>query len=80
MSEDKDNLIKAQNEVIGILFEVVKKLQTNIDLQDEGVQIIIKSKNDEELVSNKKRLDEITNTRNKNNQIISKLLKKLETE
>ena len=34
--EDKDELIKAQNEVIGILFEVIKKLQENIDLQEEG--------------------------------------------
>ena len=44
--EDKDELIKAQNEVIGILFEVIKKLQENIDLQEEGVQLIIKSKDD----------------------------------
>ena len=80
MSEDKDGLIKAQNEVIGILFEVVKRLQTNIDLQDEGVQIIIKSKDDNELDGNKKRLDEITNTRNENSEVISRLLKKLETE
>ena len=29
MIEDKDELLKAQNEVIGILFEVVKKLQEN---------------------------------------------------
>jgi len=80
MSEDKDSLIKAQNEVIGILFEVVKRLQTNIDLQDEGVQIIIKSKDDNDLDGNKKRLDEITNTRNENSEVISRLLKKLETE
>ena len=45
--EDKDELIKAQNEVIGILFEVIKKLQENIDLQEEGVQLIIKSKDDD---------------------------------
>ena len=38
--EDKDELIKAQNEVIGILFEVIKKLQENIDLQEEGVQSV----------------------------------------
>ncbi len=28
----KDELIKAQNEVIGILFEIIKRLQTNNDL------------------------------------------------
>ena len=55
--EDKDELIKAQNEVIGILFEVIKKLQENIDLQEEGVQLIIKSK-DDNLEEGKIRLDE----------------------
>ena len=79
MSENKDELIKAQNEVIGILFEVVKRMQTNIDLQDEGVGIIIKS-NEEDLESNKKRLDEISKKRNENCEVISRLLKKLDTE
>ncbi len=79
MSENKDELIKAQNEVIGILFEVVKRMQTNIDLQDEGVGIIIKS-NEEDLESNKKRLDEISKKRNENSEVISRLLKKLDTE
>ena len=63
--EEKDELIKAQNEVIGILFEVIKKLQENIDLQEEGVQLIIKSK-DDNLEENKVRLDEITKERNSN--------------
>jgi len=78
LSEDKDELIKAQNEVIGILFEVIKKLQKNIDLQDEGVQLIIKSK-DENLEENRHRLDEITKERNTNSEIISRLLKKLDS-
>ena len=77
--EDKDELIKAQNEVIGILFEVIKKLQENIDLQEEGVQLIIKSK-DDNLEENKVRLDEITKERNSNSDIISRLLKKLESD
>ena len=76
--EDKDELIKAQNEVIGILFEVIKKLQENIDLQEEGVQLIIKSK-DDNLEENKVRLDEITKERNSNSDIISRLLKKLDS-
>lgn len=80
MSEDKDGLIKAQNEVIGILFEIVKRLQTNIDLQEEGVQIIIKSKDESNLEDNKKRLNEITEQRNQNSEVISKLLKKLDTQ
>jgi hypothetical protein len=77
--EDKDELIKAQNEVIGILFEVIKKLQENIDLQEEGVQLIIKSK-DDNLEENKVRLDKITKERNSNSDIISRLLKKLESD
>ena len=76
--EDKDELIKAQNEVIGILFEVIKKLQENIDLQEEGVQLIIKSK-DNNLEENKARLDKITEERNSNSEIISRLLKKLDS-
>ena len=75
--EDKDELIKAQNEVIGILFEVIKKLQENIDLQEEGVQLIIKSK-DDNLEENKSRLDKITEERNSNSEIISRLFKKLD--
>ena len=77
--EDKDELIKAQNEVIGILFEVIKKLQENIDLQEEGVQLIIKSK-DTNLEENKSRLDKITAERNSNSEIISRLLKKLDSD
>ena len=77
--EDKDELIKAQNEVIGILFEVIKKLQENIDLQEEGVHLIIKSK-DNNLEENKSRLDKITEERNSNSEIISRLLKKLDSD
>ena len=78
LSEDNNDLVSAQNEVIGILFEVIKKLQKNIDLQDEGVQIIIKSK-DDNLEDNRTRLNEITMERNKNIEIISRLLKKLDS-
>jgi len=78
LSEDNNDLVTAQNEVIGILFEVIKKLQKNIDLQDEGVQLIIKSK-DENLEENRHRLDEITKERNTNSEIISRLLKKLDS-
>ena len=41
MSEtSKDELIEAQKQVIGILFEVVKRLQSNNDLDEEYFQII----------------------------------------
>ena len=79
MSENKDELIKAQNEVIGILFEVIKKLQANIDLQDEGVNLIIKSK-DDNLDENRIRLERITEERNSNSEIVSRLLKKLDSD
>jgi|TARA_B110000014_G_scaffold118240_1_gene81155 hypothetical protein len=79
LSDDKDGLIKAQNEVIGILFEVIKNLQKNIDLQDEGVHLIIKSK-DDSLKENRIRLDEITEERNKNSEVVGRLLKKLDSE
>ena len=41
MSENKDELIKAQNEVIGILFEVIKKLQAKIYEKDIDREKII---------------------------------------
>jgi len=78
LSADNKDLVNAQNEVIGILFEVIKKLQKNIDLQDEGVQLIIKSK-DDNLDENRTRLNEITVERNKNSEVISRLLKKLDS-
>ena len=37
---DKDELIDAQKQVIGILFEVIKRLQENNDLDDEYFKII----------------------------------------
>jgi uncharacterized protein YwgA len=77
LAQDKDELIKAQNEVIGVLFEVIKKLQKNIDLQEEGVHLIIESKDGS--LEHKNRLDEITEERNKNSEIISRLLKKLDS-
>ena len=41
MSEaEKDELIDAQKQVIGILFEVIKRLQTNNNLDEEYFEII----------------------------------------
>lgn len=75
MSEtSKDELIAAQNEVIGILFEVIKRLQANNDLDEEYFQIIENKKR----TINKKRLDEIMHKRTENAKIVTKLLKKLE--
>jgi len=72
MSEtSKDELIAAQNEVIGILFEVIKRLQANNDLDEEYFQIIENKKRS----INKKRLDEIMHERTENAKIVTKLLK-----
>ena len=74
MSErSKDELIEAQKQVIGILFEVIKRLQENNDLDEEYFQLITKEE------KNEKRLDEILSERNENAKIVSRLLEQLET-
>ena len=76
MSEDKDELIKAQNELIGVLFEIIKRLQSNNDLDAEYFQIIGKdSRSDNENT----RLDNITKEREENAEIVSRLLKQIES-
>ncbi len=72
---DKDELIKMQKQVIGILFEVIKRLQANNDLDEEYFQIIESGRS-----SNKNtRLDEILNERKENAKIVTRLLTQLET-
>ncbi len=74
MSErSKDELIDTQKQIIGILFEVIKRLQANNDLDDEYFQII---KKDEK---NETRLNEILNERTENSKIVGRLLEQLET-
>ncbi len=74
MSErSKDELIDAQKQVIGILFEVIKRLQANNDLDDEYFQIIEKDN------KNETRLKEILNERSENLKIVGRLLEQLET-
>jgi hypothetical protein len=76
MSENNDELVKAQNELIGILFEVIKRLQSNNDLDAEYFQIISKdSRSDIE----DSRLDKITKEREENADIVSRLLKQIES-
>lgn len=75
MTDGNEDLIKAQNQVIGILFEVVKRLQANNDLDDEYFQIIAedtKSEND------KLRLGRILEERKENARIVSRLLEQFE--
>ena len=74
MSEtEKDELIDAQKQVIGILFEVIKRLQTNNDLDEEYFQLITDSS------KNKKRIDGVLEERKENSKIVGRLLEQLET-
>ncbi len=71
MSErSKDELIDAQKQVIGILFEVIKRLQANNDLDEEYFQIVSKDRNET-------RLEEIINERTENAKIVGRLLEQL---
>jgi len=77
MSErSKDELIKAQKEVIGILFEIVKRFQANNELDEEYFQLISNIKKRE---VDKKRLEDISKKREENGKIVTRLLEKLET-
>ena len=76
MSENKDELIKAQNELIGVLFEIIKRLESDNDLDTEYFQIMGKAnKTDTE----NRRLDKITKERTDNAEIVSRLLKQIES-
>ena len=76
MSESKDELIKAQNELIGILFEIIKRLQSNNELDTEYFQIIAKEKQSK---TDETRLSKISNQREENAKIVSRLLEKIES-
>ena len=76
MSENNDELIKAQNELIGILFEIIKRLQSNNDLDAEYFQILSKKVRTK---TEDSRLDEITNEREENANVVSRLLKQIES-
>ena len=77
MSEtSKDELIEAQKQVIGILFEIIKRLQENNDLDEEYFQII---SIDNKSKKNEQRIQEIMKERKENAAIVGRLLEKLET-
>jgi len=69
----KDELIEAQKQVIGILFEVIKRLQANNDLDDEYFQIVSNEKSPQ----NRQRLSEILLERTENSKIVTRLLEQL---
>ncbi len=73
MSEkSKDELIDAQKQIIGILFEVIKRLQANNDLDEEYFQLATKDNHDDS------RLKEISDERIENSKIIKRLLEQLD--
>ena len=75
MSEsDKDELIRAQKEVIGVLFEIIKRLQENNNLDEEYFQLVTTNKAE----TKKERIKEILRERTENGKIVGKLLVKLE--
>ena len=76
MSENNDELIKAQNELIGILFEIIKRLQSNNDLDAEYFQIVSKKIRSS---TEDSRLNKITKEREENAEIVSRLLKQIES-
>ena len=77
MSEtSKDELIEAQKQVIGILFEIIKRLQENNDLDEEYFQIISISNKTKQ---NEQRIEDILKERKENAEIVARLLEKLET-
>ena len=76
MSENQDELIKAQNELIGVLFEIIKRLQSNNDLDTEYFEIIGKDSRTE---NENLRLNEITKERKDNAEDVSRLLKQIES-
>jgi len=74
MSEkNNDELIEAQKQVIGILFEVIKRLQANNDLDEEYFQII--TSNDK---TENQRVTKILDERKENAKIVGRLLEQLE--
>ena len=76
MSENKDELIKAQNELIGVLFEIIKRLQSNNELDTEYFQIIGKGTHSDK---EKIRLSDITKERQENAKLVSRLLQQIES-
>ena len=77
MSETSiDELIEAQKQIIGILFEIIKRLQENNDLDEEYFQIISR---DNKTKQNEQRIEEIMKERKENAAIVGRLLEKLET-
>lgn len=73
-ADGRDDVIEAQRAVIGILFEVVKRLQANSDLDEEYMRIIASGRAAERPA----RLEEIAAERKGNAEVAARLLRQLE--
>jgi hypothetical protein len=69
-------MIRAQNELIGVLFEIIKRLQANNTLDEEYFQIV---SGEQQRDVDKKRLGKILEERQENSKVVAKLLEKLQT-
>ena len=69
---DKDDLIRAQNELIGVLFEIVKRLSENSTLDEEYFALVAAGRNPG-------RVQQILDRRKENSEVVSRLLSQLET-
>ena len=72
MSKDKDELIEAQKQVIGILFEIIRRFQANSDLDQQYLKMILDK--DADTI----KLDAILDQRKINADTIKRLLEMLD--
>ena len=73
MSEaDKDETILAQSRVIGILFEIIERMNENSVLDEEYLTLALSGGDGE-------RMEEIRSARRQNAEEISRLLSRLES-
>lgn len=72
--DGRDEMIEAQRTVIGMLFEVVKRLQANSDLDGEYMRIAASGR----AADMEGRLAEIAAERRGNSEVAARLLRQLE--
>ena len=73
-ADARDEMIEAQRVVIGLLFEVVKRMQANADLDGEYIRIASSGR----AAGMQERLDEIAAERRRNSEAAARLLRQLE--
>lgn len=69
---DRDEIIRAQTQIIGILMEIVKRFTENGMLDEEYFALVAAGKNSD-------RMREILKMRQNNSEAISRLLSQLES-